>query len=219
MIACAGSKRGNYFRAADGTNVNFVGQPRKGRMEFRPDDPSDRQKKSWRDLLEDYNASYAATGWNPFGLSEAYYLYSPKYPWNNVYEALVSKFQAQNVFILSAGWGLIRSSYLTPRYDITFARQADAYKRRDMRSDIYCDFCHLKSIDGERIYLFASQRYLPLFQELTRSMSADRIVFFHGERPSSKSINGCKPIHYPHGDNRTWYYTCAADFSNGRIRC
>ena len=54
-------------------------------MEFRPDDLSDRQGKSWRDLLEDYNASYVATGQNPFGLSTAYQLYSPNPPWNNIY--------------------------------------------------------------------------------------------------------------------------------------
>ena len=65
VIACAGSKQGNYFAAADGTKVNFVAQPRTDQIEFRPDDPSDRPGKTWRDCLEDYNASYIVER-NPF---------------------------------------------------------------------------------------------------------------------------------------------------------
>jgi hypothetical protein len=218
VIACAGSKHGNYFQAVDGAKINFVAQPRKGQMEFRPDDPSDRQGKSWRDCLEDYNVSYIGSGDNPFGLSAAYELYSPKHPGNSIYQNLVNKFQAQNVFILSAGWGLIRSNYLLPRYDITFAAQADPYKKRNM-ADNYNDFGHLKPVDGEKIVLFAGQAYLQLFQKLTRSMPAHRIVFFHGKLPSARLINDCQPIPYPNGDNRTWYYACAKDFIAGHIKC
>jgi len=139
VIACAGSKRGNCFQAAEGTKVNFVAQPRKGQMEFRPDATSDRKGKTWRDCLEDYNAWYIGSGQNPFGLSEAYQLYAPNPPWNSIYTELVHKFQNQNVFILSAGWGLIRSNYLTPRYNITFAGQTDLYKKRNLKADKYND--------------------------------------------------------------------------------
>jgi hypothetical protein len=121
VIACAGSKRGNYFQTTNGANVNFVAEPRQGQMEARPDDPSDHPGKSWRDCLEDYNASYVGTGQNPLGLSAAYQLYSPNSRlYGNIYKQLVIKFRTLNVFILSAGWGLIRSDYLTPNYDITF---------------------------------------------------------------------------------------------------
>jgi hypothetical protein len=186
-------------------------------MEFRPDDHSDVQSKTWRDRLEGYNTSYVSTGQNPSALSEAYQLYSPKQRcWNNIYKQLVSKFDAQNVLILSAGWGLIRSKYLTPYYDITFSSRADLYKKRNLKYDRYHDFCHLNPVDGEKIYLFAGRSYDQLFQELTGSMPAHRIVFFHGEPPR---INGCQPIPYPRGDNRTWYYACATDFIAGRIKC
>jgi len=123
------------------------------------------------------------------------------------------------VFILSAGWGLIRSNYLTPRYDITFAGQADPYKKRGMKADKYNDFGQLKPSDGEKIVLFAGKAYLGLFQGLTRSMPARRTDFFHGKPPSAKLINGCQPIPYPDGDNRTWYYACTKDFISGRVKC
>ena len=51
---------------------------------------------------------------------------------------LVEIFGIDNVYILSAGWGLIRASFLTPNYDITFSAPAGAYNLR-RKYDQYCD--------------------------------------------------------------------------------
>ena len=61
---------------------------------------------------------------SPFGLLPAYQLYE-----NSTYNRLVDRFGLSNVYILSAGWGLIPADFLTPHYDITFSASADAYKR------------------------------------------------------------------------------------------
>lgn len=34
------------------------------------------------------------------------------------------------MFILSAGWGLVRSDWLLPKYDIAFGASAEPYHRR-----------------------------------------------------------------------------------------
>lgn len=66
---------------------------------------------SWRQVLLKYNAHPEN---NPWGLYPACQLY--KKP---AFERLAKKFGMQNVFILSAGWGLISADFLTAMYDIT----------------------------------------------------------------------------------------------------
>jgi hypothetical protein len=95
-----------------------------------PDGRSDVPGQTWRQQLVAYNTSARD---NPLGLLEAYRLYK-----NPVYDELVVAYGLANVFILSAGWGLIRADYLLPDYDITFTstKPADRYKRR-MPGDKY----------------------------------------------------------------------------------
>ena len=54
----------------------------------------------------------------------------------SVYRELVHALGAENVFILSAGWGLLSADFLTPNYDITFSATAERYKRRRVRDVI-----------------------------------------------------------------------------------
>ena len=61
-----------------------------------------------------------------------------------------------NTYILSAGWGLINSEFLTPYYDITFSAAADNYKRR-RKADTYRDFCMLPEDVDELIVFFGRQ--------------------------------------------------------------
>ncbi|MGE5063222.1 MAG: hypothetical protein ACM3IG_04065 [Myxococcales bacterium] len=63
---------------------------------------------------------------NPLNLLPAYQLYA-----HDAYRALAQTFGIDEVFILSAGWGLISASFLTPAYDITFkATKTAPWKRR-----------------------------------------------------------------------------------------
>jgi hypothetical protein len=54
----------------------------------------------------------------------------------------VKQFGIENTFILSAGWGLIDATFLTPAYDITFSAKADNFVRRRKR-DAFYDLCLL----------------------------------------------------------------------------
>jgi len=93
----------------------------RSRVYARPDDRSD-TGTLWRDVLLKYNREPDG---NPLGLYPAHQLYE-----NKAYWRLADELGVQNVYILSAGWGLIRADFLTPYYDITFSLSADAYKRR-----------------------------------------------------------------------------------------
>ena len=141
VIQCAASKRpdAGHLVAASGKRVDFVAHPQiaprdPDRVYARPDDRR-QDGISWRQHLLKYNDD---PGGNPLRLYPAYQLYD-----NRAYGRLVDRFGLRNVYILSAGWGLIRADFLTPSYDITFSPSADAYKRR-RKTDRYDDFRMLR---------------------------------------------------------------------------
>jgi len=69
----------------------------------------------------------------------------------------VTRFGVKNVYILSAGWGLICADFLTPAYDITFSPSAAPYKRR-RKTDRYEDFRMLPDKAEREIVFFGGQR-------------------------------------------------------------
>lgn len=81
-----------------------------------------------------------ASSVNPLGLLPAWQLYK-----NKTYQLLADTFGQKNLYIFSAGWGLVRSDFMIPNYDITLSPNAtgpDKYKRR-RKDDPYDDFTML----------------------------------------------------------------------------
>lgn len=72
-----------------------------------PDDMSD-YGWTWREALLKYNQDRPT---NPLGLLPAWQLYD-----NPAYGRLAERVGIEKMFILSAGWGLIRGDFLTPYY-------------------------------------------------------------------------------------------------------
>jgi hypothetical protein len=211
VIQCAASKRpsaGRFIRL-DGKRVSFVGDPDGAPPDdaidyVRPDDASDRGA-TWRDLLLEYNRRPD----NPLGLLPAWKLYD-----NPVYGKLVASFGVENVFILSAGWGLIRGSFLTPDYDITFSQSADAYKRR-RKSDRYRDFQMMPEDTREPVAFFGGKDYLPLFAALTSSISARKTVFYNSAQVPP--MPGCVLKRFATRTRTNWHYECANAFLDGAM--
>jgi hypothetical protein len=210
VISCAGSKAelAGYMQSCDGKRVIFVAQPKLAPQADNviyaaPDDQSDRQV-SWRTLLEKYNNN---PGNNPLNLYPAYKLYQDKI--YKTYEHLVEKFGVERVFILSAGWGMIRADFLTPQYDISFSRGADCYKRRKfVKTDPYFNFL---PDDGDGPIVFIGGKdYVPLFCSLTEKYRSRRIVF-HSSAISQNDAPGCdlEKCGKPHTN---WHYKCAKAF-------
>jgi len=183
VFPCAGRKNP---RAAcweyGGKKVVFVARPELCHdsaevIYQRPDDLVDNNDRTWRQELQSYNKRYKETGQNPLGLCRAWELYQPE-----EYELLVrSKFGERRVFILSAGWGLVRSDYLLPYYDITFASvdSRATYKRR-RGEDIYDDFNQLADEDigqDDEIYFFGLGSYFTLYYRLTHDLHGKKIIF------------------------------------------
>lgn len=210
VIQCAARKRSDAgrLRCADGKPVIFVAQPKlapadDGVAYARPDDVSDGEM-SWRESLLNYNSE---PGHNSLGLCPAYQLYE-----NKIYVRLVDRFGPKKVYILSAGWGLIRADFLTPYYDITFSPSAEVYKRRH-RAESYDDFRMLPDQTDQEIVFFGGKDYLPLFCSLTAPVRTKRTVFYNSA--VTPDVDGCALERFATATKTNWHYECANAFLDG----
>ena len=126
----------------------------------------------------------------------------------------MDRFGVEQVYILHAGWGLIKADFLTPYYDITFSRgqNVDPYKRR-AKTDLYRDFCMLPHGLDEEIVFFGGKDYLPLFCLLTANANGERKVFYNaGQAPQA---SGCVLERFETRTRTNWQYECANEFLQG----
>lgn len=196
------------MKTAKGTYVLYVADPvrapaRTDILYARPDDLSD-DGQSGRDAVLLYNRQPEN---NPLDLLPAWRLYR-----HFAYRRLVEQLGEANVFILSAGWGLIRSNFLTPTYDITFSAQADAFKRR-RASDAYADFSMLEGNSDEPVAFFGGKVYLPLFCHLTANHPGPRIAAFNST--VSPQADGVRFVRYHTRTRTNWHYEAVNAFLDG----
>jgi hypothetical protein len=163
----------------------------------RPDDVAD-NGQNWRDALLRYNE---APGSNPLRLLPAYQLYT-----RDTYRRLVERFGIDSIYILSAGWGLIKASFLTPAYDITFSVAAEPYKRRK-KGERYRDLQMLPPDCQDEIVFLGGKDYLPLFCTLTDGLRCPKTVFYNSGSPPAAP--GCVLKRFFTTTRTNWHYECA----------
>lgn len=212
VIQCAAKKMpdAEYMANKDGKRILFVADPNTAPSsnEFiyaKPDDSAE-GGESWRKLLLSYNKQSDS---NPFNLYPAFQLY-----WNETYRDLVKKYGAENVYILSAGWGVIGAEFLTPKYDITFSPRADSYKRR-RKQDSYNDFQMLPEECNDDLVFFGGKDYLPLFCKLSEDYIGKKFIFYNSK--TVPNTPGCTLIKYHTTTRTNWHYGCAKDFLSGVV--
>ena len=211
VIQCAASKNpgAGRFKTEDGRPVMFVADPTRApagkRIVYkRPDDRAD-SGLLYREELVKYNCH---PGGNPLGFLPAWKIYT-----NPVYAELVDTFDVPNVFILSAGWGLIAADFLIPDYDITFSSNAkggNAYKRR-RRNDVFMDLSMLPADRTGPIVFLGGKDYVPLFCRLTEGAESERIVFYcYSENSDNPPVApGCRLLRFETSTRTNWHYECA----------
>jgi len=216
VIQCAGSKNqaqpGAGFLAADNRQIKFVANPKLAPYSdqyvyARPDDRAD-DSQTWRERLKAYNSGDHA---NPLHLLPAYQLYRGK-----AYQSLTQEFGIKQIFILSAGWGLIPADFLTPDYDITFSQAKNVAKYcRRKKSDNYDDMCLLPD-DGDNIIFLGGKDYLPLFCQMTSKLKGEKIVFYN-----SKSDLNLGPKfnteRFKTARRTNWHYDCVQQLIDEKI--
>ncbi|MBI1181520.1 MAG: hypothetical protein GC201_13270 [Alphaproteobacteria bacterium] len=212
VIQCAARKQrdAGHMIAPDGRPVMFVANPKMmlfndGRIYARPDDYAG-GGKSWRQLVAEYNKT---PDYNPFRLCPACVLYE-----RGVYRRLVGRFGMSNVYVLSAGWGLIPADFLTPNYDITFSANVEPYKRR-LADDMYDDFRMLPRDRKDDVVFLGGKDYLPLFYKLTDGVASRRVVFYNSR--DIPRADRCKFRRFDTTTRTNWHYACAEALIDGSI--
>ena len=225
VIVCAAGKdpSAGHMLTENGQRVMFVADPKKAPphksiIYKRPDDLA-HSGLSWREELNKYNRKYNRDPLNnPLRLLPAWRLYEPRPPYRNIYRKLVKVFGTKNVFILSAGWGLISACFLTPDYDITFSPEAAKKKpcarRRKQDENLYEDSAMLPEDTRKPIVFLGGKSYVPFFCSLTEGAKSRRIVFYKSKVP--RSAPGCVLYRFI-TETRIWYYECAKELVLGKI--
>ncbi|GHV27556.1 hypothetical protein AGMMS4952_09440 [Spirochaetia bacterium] len=133
MQCCAAKDNAKYLKDG-GRDVHFVANPNCGTEKFykRPDDKS-LSGKTYREIVDLQSNE---------NLSEAYSIYTPNNPYKDIYKELFEKF-GKRLYILSAGWGIVRAEFKLPSYDITFNAGAGKLKHRNHSDAGYKDYNHL----------------------------------------------------------------------------
>lgn len=212
VIQCAGQKAqaAGSLQTADGRRVHFVAHPPPaelgdGRLFARPDDRSD-DGRTWRERLLSYNA---APGANPLALLPAYRLYR-----RDVYRSLEQRFGAAKLFILSAGWGLIPATFLTPDYNVTFSASAGTVFRR-RRADVFQDWAMIECSDSEPLLFLGGKDYMPHFARLTDHCAGPRIVLFNSATEPRRE--GLLFVRYMTSTRTNWHYEAASALVAGTL--
>jgi hypothetical protein len=212
VIQCAGSKRpeAGTFRTADSRRVAFVADPALGPctpdvLYAHPDEPSDQPGQTWRDRVVEANR----TRTNPCGLLPAGRLYAPE-----AYALLERFVGPERLFILSAGWGLVRSDFLLPRYDITFSGSAARHKRRRPAHD-FADFNALDGLPADDTAFLGGKDYLPLFLRLSAACRGRRLVLHNSTVPPAAP--GCGLQAFRTSCRTNWHYQCARALASGSL--
>lgn len=211
VIQCAGRKTGKAtFTTSDGRCVVFVacpGAPRSdpGVLFAHPDDPSDRPGQTWRERVVAENQR--PTLLPP--LLPAGQLYAPK-----AYAGLERHLGPERLFILSAGWGLVRADFLLPTYDITFSKAADPHKQRG-KAHRFDDFNALSAEPEDDTVFLGGKDYVPLFATLTKSVPGRRLVFVRSKSPPD--VPGCATQRYCTRTRTNWHYECATALVSGEV--
>ena len=221
VIQCAHGKRDLEPWHYDGREIKFVANPTKCKEPgpnvcyYRPDDRIPGITMSCREILNQYNESREEIPgfFQSTSFKKAYELYM-----NPIYKDLVSEFKEDCVFILSAGWGLVRSDYLLPSYNITFSRSARVCNKRTEDDFSWCDYSQMENMalgKEDKIYFFGTSAYRPLYYHLTCKVAGTKKVYYCGtnkpEEATEYEGQGYKYEWYRNKPFQNWPYVCAKE--------
>jgi hypothetical protein len=183
--------------------VSFIAAPAAAPSDSRtafahPDDPSDQDGQTWRDRVNAANKNGEAIA---LGFLPAWQLYLPP-----SYAALRHAYGDERLFILSAGWGLVRADMRLPAYDITFSGSGLPYKRR-RHGQRYIDLNALENAPADDTVFFGGKDYLPLFLNLSSTARGRRVVFYNSS--SVPTAPGCMTVRFLTRKRTNWHYDCA----------
>ena len=211
IISCCDRKNGEPF-IHNGEMINFVSNVDQvvsdDGIYVHPDDLVPNEDFTWRDLV-------SLQGLNN-NLQPAHELYSPP-----IYNSLFQHY-GNDLFIFSAGWGIIKADFRLPKYNITFSNNnVPNYAIRN-NGGIFHDFNHLDGIaENEQILLIAGMDYVIPFCQLTENLPNEKIIIYKNQN----LLNNIQYLnngnfqfqHYQTNRCTNWHYEFAQRIINNEI--
>ena len=222
VIQCAKGKRSDAGHMTvdmtkDGGEVLFVADPASAlqcdSVIYEHPDATAPSGRSWRDELRDYNDQWRRRACdNPLRLRPAWELY--KKP---AYRLLKGYFGIENLYILSAGWGLVAADFLLPNYNITFSSSPEVHKANQRiwcaNSD-YRDFKMIPKEESRHVVFLGEEDYVQPFCHLTNGVAWRTVIFDSNRQPPD--ARGCK-FKLKSWPNERWHYECARQIVSGEF--
>ena len=223
VIPCAAGKVpvecgdfNGFMRDSKHRSLIFVGDPKEapnnGGLRYVSPDCNYKSNETFRNKLCSYNDKFKSRGYNPDNLLPAYKLYE-----NSIYRELVESeiFGMDRVYILSAGWGIVKANFLLPMYDITFSSGRGNYNWQSRRID-FSKFYRLDDTCNETVEFIGTSNYVKMFEELTKDYYGDKLIYVNSKNFKNKGFIDCKVDRKKH---RFWHYECARRKLNSCCDC
>jgi hypothetical protein len=212
IISCCDRKNGEAFQH-NGNIINFISHknqlPNGSGLYFHPDDFIPNENTTWRELIAQQEIRK--------DLLPTYELYRPK-----IYNSLYQTF-GEDLFIFSAGWGIVNAGYKLPKYNITFSRGNNIpfYAVRNYEAG-FNDFNQLENIDvNDKIILIAGKDYVFPFCQLTNHLPNAKIIIYKNAEILKNNPylnhNNFKFFHYVTNRRTNWHYEFADRLINNQI--
>jgi len=221
VIQCAGRKVPNApTLTLNGNAVHFVAQPQDEQLDKRPWDQISGSNKTWTDCVKAYNEAGGAMPGEYIKLNigteenrqlmQCGNLYKPP-----VYGELMSACGLRNVYILSAGWGLVRADKFIPKYDVTFSQLGDISVRIAATDRLQCASLSDEIPDNGEINLFISRVYAPYWSRLYRGAGQRTVLHWRLGQELPDGQYGTVIKHDCGKQGTNWQYTAARQFISG----
>ena len=213
VIGCSGRKNGFLF-SNDNVPINFVSNVNEfisqDRLCFHPDNLIPNKNITWRELVAQQEVRD--------DLLPSYKLYKTE-----IYNRLFQHY-GDDLFIFSAGWGIVKATYKLPKYNVTFSKNNNApiYSIRNS-NDIFKDFNQLEGIDDkEKIIFFAGKDYVIPFCKLTKHLPNEKIIIFKNNDvlKNNPFVNkdNFQFINFKTKTRTNWHYEFANNIINNEIK-
>ena len=211
IISCCDRKNGELFQH-NGEAINFVSHANEltpnNELYFHPDDLMPNENITWRELVAQQEIRN--------DLLPTHELYKPE-----IYNSLFQHY-GNNLFIFSAGWGIVRADYKLPKYNVTFSNSNNIpiyAKRND--NDTFNDFNQLEGVDeNERIIFIGGKDYVLPFCQLTNHLPNQKIVVYKNHDVLNNNPylnNNFQFMHYQTNRRTNWHYEYANRLINNEI--
>lgn len=211
IMMCAGNKRPAPL-VVDGIPLNIVAISNPIQNKYHPDANVPGQNIKIRDLI--FNEQD-----NPHtALHPAYFLYN-HLPYMELYN-----YFGDNLYIQSAGWGIVRSRFKLPEYNITFSQNADPENRRGMENENnFHDFNHLaddlraEKNENDKLVFIGTKHYIPQFWNLTNELPNPKVIYLRNGVGVQPWIPEEYFVRYETLTRTNWHYELARSIINGDI--